>query len=149
MSNGIEGFNELMRRVGRLSTRLTRDMERPLKAGAVYMAGSIRENFAASGRPQKWQALAASTVKQRRRGSGRGGVKPLLDRGLLRRSIASRTTSTSAEAGTNAVQARRQHFGYPGGTGRGHTKTPARPFVMFQGKDFDVLGGIFAKHVRS
>ncbi|MCZ2392217.1 MAG: phage virion morphogenesis protein [Acidobacteria bacterium] len=149
MSNGIEGFNELMRRVGRLSNRLSREMERPLKASAVYMAGSVRENFAAGGRPQKWQELAESTLKQRRRGSGKGGVKPLIDHGMLRRSITTRTKTTSAEAGTNAVQAKRQHFGYPGGTGRGHSETPARPFVMFQDKDFDVLGGIFAKHVRS
>lgn len=138
-----------MRRVSRLSSRITRDMERPMKAGAVYMAGSIRQNFAESGRPQSWQKLAESTVAQRRKGKGRGGIKPLIDTGTLRRSISSKTNLTSAEVGTNAVQAKRQHFGYPGGSGRGQAKTPARPFVMFQDKDFDVLGEIFLRHIRS
>lgn len=132
--------------------RLQRDIkhvERPMKAAGTYMVGSIQRNFNAGGRPTKWKGLAASTIRQRRKGkSGRGGIKILIDKAQLRNSHSMRMRSEGVEVGTNAVQAKRQHFGYPGGSGRGHAKTPARPFVMFQKEDPDAIATIFSRHLR-
>jgi phage gpG-like protein len=150
MSEAIEGLDRLLRRVSRLETRITGEIEKPFKAAGTYMIGSIQRNFTASGRPAKWQALAASTIAQRRRGKGRGGVKPLIDTGRMKNSESMRVGSKQVEVGTNMVQAKRQHFGYPEGTGRGHSKTPARPFMMIQDpEDYDAIKEIFSRHIRS
>lgn len=145
----LEGIDRVFRRVGRISQNITRRIERPLKASGVYMKGSIERNFKAGGRPKKWQRLADSTVRQRRRGGGSGGVKPLIDTAQMKNSMAMRVGTSEVEVGTNVVQAKRQHFGYPGGKGRGHSKTPARPYMMFQDEDTDAIGKIFSRHVRS
>jgi phage gpG-like protein len=149
MGQGIEGLDRVLKRVERLGRKITADIEKPFKASGTYMIGSIQRNFTASGRPKKWKALAASTVKQRRRGKGKGGVKPLIDTAQLKNSVAMRVRTSQTEIGTSMVQAKRQHFGYPKGTGRGHSETPARQFVMFQDEDFDAIGAIFSRHVRS
>ena len=144
----MQGLDRLMNRVARLKGDI-KQVEKPMKAAGTYMIGSIQKNFAASGRPKKWQRLAASTVRQRRRGSGgKGGVKPLMDTGQLRNSHSMKLRRDGVEVGTNMVQAKRQHFGYPGGTGRGRSKTPARPFVMFQDEDADAIGQLFVRHLR-
>lgn len=149
MAQGIEGLERVLRRVSRLERRITSDIEKPFKASGTYMIGSIQRNFSAQGRPKKWQGLAASTIRQRRRGKGKGGVKILMDKGQLRNSFAMRVRRSETEVGTNMVQAKRQHFGYPGGSGRGHSRTPARPYVMFQDEDYDAIGRIFGRHIRS
>lgn len=120
-----------------------------MKASGVYMLGSIERNFKAGGRPAKWKGLAASTLKRRRRGGGRGGVKVLVDTATMKNSHSMRLQTDGVAVGTNAIQAKRQHFGYPGKAGRGHAKTPARPFVMIQDEDTDAIGKIFSRHVRS
>jgi phage virion morphogenesis protein len=135
-----------MRRVSQLR-RDIKHVERPMKAAGTYMIGSIVRNFNAGGRPKKWQKLAASTVRQRRRGKGRGGIKVLVNMGQLRNSHSMRLRGDGVEVGTNMVQAKRQHFGYHGGKGRGRSKTPARPFVMFQEEDPDAIGQIFMRHI--
>lgn len=144
----IEGLDRLMNRVSKIRGNV-KDVDKPMRAAGVLMVGSIQKNFNAGGRPTKWPKLAASTVRQRRRGSGKGGVKPLMDTGRLRASHSFRMRSNGVEAGTNMVQAKRQHFGYPGGKGRGRSKTPARPFVMFQEEDSDAIGKLFMRHIRS
>jgi phage gpG-like protein len=150
MGQGIEGLDRLMRRVSRLESRISGEIEKPFKASGTYMIGSIQRNFTSSGRPKKWEGLADSTIRQRRRGSGRGGVKPLIDTARLKNSMDKRIRTTELEIGTRMVQAKRQHFGYPKGEGRGHSKTPARPFMMFQDpEDYDAIGRIFSRHVRS
>lgn len=145
----IEGIDRVFRRVSKISSNMTRTIERPMKAAGTYMLGSIERNFKAGGRPAKWKPLAASTVRQRRRGGGSGGVKVLVDTAALKNSMSMRVRATETEVGTNMVQAKRQHFGYPGGKGRGHSKTPARPYMLFQNEDTDAIGKIFSRHVRS
>lgn len=149
----IQGIERVFRRVRQISKNAA-DHNKPLKAGGVYLIGSIQRNFNAQGRPKKWQKLAASTLKQRRRGKGSGGVKILSNTGLLKASVDKKMTSDGIAIGTNKVQARRLHHGYPPGgagpigkRGRGHSRTPARPFVMFQNEDFDALEKIFTRHV--
>ncbi|OLE52687.1 MAG: hypothetical protein AUG51_17090 [Acidobacteria bacterium 13_1_20CM_3_53_8] len=147
MAEDIQGLGALIRRIGQLATD-TRKVEAPLKAVGAYMLGSIEKNFKEQGRPQKWKALAASTLRARRRGRGRGGPQILIDKGLMKNQVSFRVISTpGVEIGLNAVQARRQHSGYPGGAGRGHSKTPARSFLMFQDEDFREIGEIFKRHI--
>lgn len=149
MSEAIEGLDRLLRRVERIDRNITREIQKPFRAAGTYMIGSIQRNFKAGGRPKKWKELAESTIKQRRRGGGKGGIKILVDTARLKNSPAMRVRRTEAEVGTNMVQAKRQHFGYPEGKGRGHAETPARPFMMFQDEDYDAIGQIFSRHVRS
>lgn len=145
----LQGLERVLSRVNRLQ-RDIKHVERPMKAAGTYMVGSIQRNFNAGGRPTKWKGLASSTIRQRRKGkSGRGGIKILIDKAQLRNSHSMRMRSDGVEVGTNAIQAKRQHFGYPGGKGRGHSKTPARPFVMFQKEDPDAIATIFSRHLRS
>jgi phage gpG-like protein len=146
MSETLQGLESVLKRSYRLATDV-RQVERPLKASGTYMIGSVQRNFTAGGRPQKWTPLAASTIKQRRRGSGKGGIKPLVDTARLKNSPAMRVSPGQVEIGTNMVQAKRQHFGYPGGSGRGHSKTPARPFMVIQTEDPQAISTIFARHL--
>ena len=144
---GIQGLGRLLSRLAKLKTD-TQHVERPLKAAGVYMLGSIEKNFKEQGRPAKWEGLKASTLKGRRRGRGRGGPKILISTARLKNSIAYRVHTQGLEIGTNVVYAKRQHFGFPGGPGRGHSHTPARPFLMFQNEDVTEVGNIFRRHIE-
>lgn len=149
MSSAVRGIEEVLNRFVRLEAAFN-NMEKPLKASGVYMLGSIERTFKAQGRPKKWQKLAKSTLAQRRKGKGKGGAQILVNEGLLKGSVttqdAMKTTSNSMNIGTNKVQAARMHFGYPGGPGRGHSKTPARPFLIFQSEDRDAILTLFNRH---
>lgn len=147
MASGIEGFEKLLRRVKKLSTD-TRRTERPMRAAGVLMLGSIEKNFRAQGRPEKWTPLSDATLGRRRKGRGRGKAQILIDTARLKNSHSMRLTSEGVEIGTNVIYAARQHFGYEGGAGRGHSKTPARPFLMFQDEDIVEIGNIFRRHIE-
>lgn len=78
-----------------------------------------------------WAPLSPVTLA-RRRGGG-VGAQPLLDRGLLRNSISSRTDETSAAVGTTDVRAPTHQFGARRGAYRQRPTVPwgdipARPF---------------------
>ena len=143
MASGIQGIEKIFNRV-KLLKNAVKQTERPLRVASVYMLGSIDKNFAAEGRPKKWQGLADST-KKRRRGKS---PKILTDTARMRRGHSYRLTSSGSEIGGNAIQGPRQHFGYSGGKGRGRSKTPARPFLMFQEEDIREIGEIFSRHMR-
>jgi phage virion morphogenesis protein len=151
MSAALTGVTQVLNRFLTIQASL-KDLEPAMKASGVYMLGSIERNFTAQGRPQKWAGLAASTLAARRRGKGTGGAKILIDEGLMKGSVttgdAMQTSSESMVIGTNKIQAARQHFGYPGGKGRGHAKTPARPFLLFQAEDADAIETIFNRHLN-
>jgi len=146
MTDGFQGLDRALRRIGELATDV-KHVERPLKEAGEYVVASIKKNFLASGRPSKWKQLAASTVRQRRRGKGRGGVKPLIDKAIMMNALAKRVTTDGVRVGLNSVQGPRQHYGYPGGTGSGHSPTPARPFMMLQTEDPPAIGKIFGRHL--
>lgn len=143
----LEGLDKVLNRTARLR-RDIKHVEKPMKAAATYMIGSVVKNFNAGGRPKKWAKLAESTVRGRRKGKGRGGIKILVDKGQLRNSNSMRLRQDGVEIGTNMVQAKRQHFGYPGHAGPGGAKTPARPFMLFQSEDPDAISQIFGRHLR-
>ncbi len=138
------------------------------KASGVYMRGSIEKNFRAQGRPARWQALAPATLAARRKGKGNGSAQILVNNADLKNSFSAEATGSSVEIGTNKVQARRLQFGYPGKKNtkrprykrgarrgkikpvrwqRGHTPTPARPFLMFQTEDYSQIGAVFNRHL--
>jgi phage gpG-like protein len=147
MAEGFQGFDRVARRIGQLATDV-KHVERPLKEAGEYVVGSIKKNFLVGGRPSKWKALAASTVAQRRRGRGRGGIKILIDTAKMMNALDKKVTTDAVRVGLNAVQARRQHSGYSGGSGRGHSRTPARAFVMLQRpEDVNAIGKIFSRHI--
>lgn len=147
MPEGIEGLNQLLRRIGEIATDV-KHVERPLNEAGEYMVGSVKKNILVGGRPNKFTPLAASTIAGRRKGRGRGGPKILIDRGRLLASVQKSVTTDGVRIGTNVVYAARQHFGYPGGSGRGHAKTPARPFLLIQRpEDVNAIGKIFIRHI--
>lgn len=147
MSDDIQGLGRLLTRVRKLATD-TRHVERPLKAAGAHVVGSVEKNFQAQGRPKKWTPLATSTLRSRRKGRGRGSARILIDTAKMKNQVAFRVHTKGVEIGLNAVQAARQHFGYPGGTGRGRSKTPARPFLMLQQpEDTIAIGKIFERHI--
>lgn len=148
MAEEIQGLSRLIGRVRRLAADV-RDTERPLKAAGEVLRRSVEQNFRAQGRPTRWPGLAASTISRRRRGRGRGrgGPQILVDTARLKNSIGYRVVTEGVEVGTNVRYGRRQHFGYPGGVGRGRSKTPARPFLVVQDEDIETIAGIFRRHV--
>src|SRR5205085_562324 len=146
MAGEIDGLSRLVSRVRQLATD-ARHVERPMRAAGEVLRRSIEQNFRAQGRPQKWQGLATSTLARRRRGRGRGGPQILIDSARLKNSISYRLVTEGVEVGTNVKYAPRQHFGYPGGAGRGHAHTPARPFMMVQPDDVEIIAGIFKRHL--
>ena len=141
------GIEKVFNRTERLQERI--DDSRPaFEEAGEYFKGSIDRNFEASGRPRRWQKLAASTLAGRRR-RGNSSERPLEDTGKMRAGIQAIVKSDSLEAGSDAVQARRQQHGWPGGKGRGNSRTPARPFVMIQTEDQDAVTELFSRHYRS
>ncbi|HKO43336.1 MAG TPA: phage virion morphogenesis protein [Pyrinomonadaceae bacterium] len=154
---GIQGLGRLLTRVRKLATD-TRHVERPLKAAGVYMLGSIEKNFQQQGRP-RWTPHAQSTVQSRLRGKTRksrrarhksaGGMRILIDSTDLKNSISYEVTTEGTRVGSRGLPyARRQHKGYQGGSGRGHSPTPARPFLLVQEpEDVNAIGTLFRKHI--
>ncbi len=142
---GIQGLEKILKRVKELATD-SRHVERPMKASGTYMLGSIEKNFKAGGRPNRWTGLSAATIA-RRRNKKKSSIKILIDTARLKNSHQFRLVSEGVQIGTNVIYAPRQHFGYEGGSGRGHAKTPARPFLMFQEEDIREIGEIFTRHI--
>jgi phage gpG-like protein len=150
-----EGFEEIERVIGRLGQLAldTRQVEKPLKVVGALVVASVHKNFQEQGRPQKWNPLSPRTLAGRRHGKGKGGVKILIDSARLKNSIGYKLVSSGGEpavsVGTNVIYARRQHFGYGGGLGRGHAKTPAREFLLIQHpEDTGKIEGVFRRHVE-
>ncbi len=118
-----------------------------------YMKGSIEQNFAAGGRPERWQPLKMATMVAWHTGkksywnksggamTAKGkaawqGRLPLTDTARLRRSINYIAAARGINIGTNLIYAGIHQFG--GQAGRGHKTTiPARPYLLFQDADID------------
>lgn len=147
----IEGLQNVLNRLGEMAFD-TRRVEKPLHAIGVHMIGSVQKNFQAQGRPKKWTPLSPRTIAGRRKGRGKGGPKILIDMARLKNSISERvilSSSPAVEVGTNVIYAPRQHFGYDGGgkTGRGHSTTPAREFLLIQEEDNVKIQEIVVRHI--
>lgn len=137
----VVGLDALLARVRGLKEKAQRP-DAALSESADYMLGSIDKNFAAAGRPQRWAPHAESTLR------GVYGPQKLLDRsGKMRGGFRPKFTARGWGIGNDAAAAYwpRQNFGYEGGGGgRGHSKTPARTFLLYQDEDIPAVGNIFA-----
>jgi len=101
---------------------------RPLmKNIAGIMMDSVEENFEKEGRPEKWQGIAKSTIKQRtKKGYWPGRI--LQVRGELAASITSKYDENSALVGTNKVYAAIHQFGGDAGRNK-KVEIPVRPYL--------------------
>jgi phage gpG-like protein len=163
MAEIFEGLDILAKRLAELAFD-TRRVERPLHAIGVYMIGSVEKNFEAQGRPEKWTPLSPATLRGRRGRGGKGkygktvalgaggtGAKILMDTGRLKNSIKEKiqlSTDSSVSIGSNVKYARRQQKGFPRGEGRGHSRTPARPFLLIQDEDVPKIQEIVLKTIE-
>lgn len=145
MSAALKGIEQVLNRFARLEAGAD-DLEEPTTSAGEYMLGSIKQNFEAEGRP-KWQGLSPSTLKNKK------GSKILHESGALEDAATSpgalNVSADGFEIEPNSVYGPRQNFGYPGGTGRGRAKTPARPFLLFQEEDSDAILTIFNRHFKA
>lgn len=153
----FKGLAQFERRLNKIAENITRP-DAILERAGKKMVASIQTNFTQQGRPEKWSPLKPQTLKGRRRraatidtggkGKRRGSRRILIDTGWLISSIRYVQFLNGVAAGTSVKQAKRQQFGYPGGKGRGRSKTPARPYVMLQPEDVIDISDIFSRHVR-
>ena len=124
-------------------TELVRRVDDPhvaLQAGGIHMLRSIQQNFDQSGRPGHWAPNAPSTILKK------GSSKPLIDTGAMMGAIRYEATQATLALSSSLVQSRIQQLG--GRTGRGHAVTiPARPFLVFQDDDLDVIAEIIGDYV--
>ena len=107
---------------------------RPLmKNIAGIMLDSVEENFEKEGRPDKWQGLKKTTIKQRtKKGYWPGRI--LQVRGELAASITNKSDENSAVVGTNKVYAAIHQFGGDAGRNK-KVKIPARPYLKLGEKE--------------
>lgn len=121
---------------------------------------SVQRNFDAEGRPEKWQALARSTLLRkvggvRKASTKRGhwtakakktlhGNKILTDTAQLRNSIAAEADAAGVTVGTNMVYGAIHQFG--GRAGRGSI-IPARPYLLLQEEDYPKIAAIIERHL--
>lgn len=120
---------------------------RPLmKNIAGIMMDSVEENFEAEGRPEKWQELKPSTIKQRtKKGYWPGRI--LQVRGELAASITSKYDNNSAVVGTNKVYAAIHQLG--GNAGRNKkVEIPARPYLKLGEKEFEKIKSSILKYIK-
>ena len=138
----IAGLDAVIGRVREVRERAA-SPQPPMRESADYMLASVDRNFAAQGRPERWEPHAETTRERligpqrllERSGTMRGGFEP--------------SFSASGWGIANAAARAywpRQHFGFNGNGGRGHSRTPARPFLLFQTEDVPAVGRIFADY---
>lgn len=123
-----------------LSQIASRSRKLPLRKMAIVGQSSVLRNFQVQGRPEKWKALKESTVARRRKGSGQGSAKILMDTGHMRGSISVQLLGASNfKVFTDVPYAPYPHYG---------TKTmPARPYMMWQDEDISKLIWILQEHL--
>jgi phage virion morphogenesis protein len=104
-----------------------------MKNIAGIMLDSVEENFEKEGRPDKWQGLAKTTIKQRtKKGYWPGRI--LQVRGELAASITSKYDENSSVVGTNKVYAAIHQFGGEAGRNK-KVEIPARPYLKLGEKE--------------
>ena len=109
---------------------------RPLmKNIAGIMADATEENFAKEGRPDKWQELAESTIKKRKK-AGHWPGQILQVEGRLAASITTAYDNESAVIGSNLDYAAIHQLGGQAGKNRS-VSIPARPYLNLTDGEFD------------
>ena len=154
----VIGTAEAARDLHELAARAG-DLEPVMTSFGRHMMTSIRDNFRAGGRPEKWEDLKGvvvfpkgtkrrnARVAERRRMGG-----PLVLTGDLSRNIGFEAEPFDLVIGAapeeDAVKAPVHQYGTDR-AGRGHNITiPARPYLMFQEEDIRYFGDLLAGWLR-
>ncbi|MDD3238388.1 MAG: phage virion morphogenesis protein [Candidatus Gastranaerophilales bacterium] len=113
------------------------DMKPLMKNIAGIMANAVEENFEQEGRPHKWQELAESTIKKRKKTKHWPG-RILQVEGQLATSITTQYDNESAVIGSNLAYAAIHQLGGQAGKGKKVT-TPARPYLNLTISEYNVI----------
>jgi phage gpG-like protein len=139
-NNAIDDYRRRLSEFGRKVS----DLSPVFKDFGTYMLRSIDRNFAAQGRPRRWQALAASTVRQR---LAQGyGAAPILQRTRkLRTSFKVKYTKTTMSI-TNTARSKRG-FPYFQVHQDGGKRIPQRVMVTLLQQDRTQFTKLYRKHI--
>ena len=114
-----------------------KDMTPVMRTIAGIMADAVEQNFEKEGRPDHWQPLALSTIKQREK-HGHWPGQMLQRTGSLASSVTIKFDANSASVGTNKVYAAIHQFG--GLAGRNQSaRIPAHPFLVLDNDDINEI----------
>src|SRR5574344_167173 len=113
------------------------DMKPLMKNIAGIMADAVEENFEQEGRPDKWQELAESTIKKRKKTKHWPG-KILQVEGQLATSITTQYDNESAVIGSNLAYAAIHQLGGQAGKGKKVT-IPARPYLKLSNQELSKI----------
>lgn len=135
---------------------LLHDPSAMLEEIGILAERSVKQNFKAGGRPEKWKPSARARAQ---------GGQTLVDTNNLQRSITHQISGGEVAIGTNVLYAPVHHFGtvirakgakslrfeIPGvGWRTAKSVTiPARPFLLLQAQDYKRINSIIRKHVES
>ncbi len=106
---------------------------------------SIQKNFEVGGRPQKWEALAESTVAHRIKMNKWPG-QILINKGELKQITYDAGKREVTLNPADVPYAAIQHFGGKAGRGR-KVKIPAREYMVLQDEDGVEIQAVLADHV--
>src|SRR5574344_2191175 len=110
------------------------DMKPLMKNIAGIMADAVEENFEQEGRPDKWQELAESTIKHRKKTKHWPG-RILQVEGQLATSMTTQYDNESAIIGSNLAYAAIHQLGGQAGKGKKVT-IPARPYLNLTDSEY-------------
>ena len=111
---------------------------RPLmKNVAGIMADATEQNFAQEGRPEKWQELAESTIKKRKK-AGHWPGQILQVEGRLATSITTQYNNESAIIGSNLDYAAIHQLGGQAGRNKA-VSIHARPYLQLTEDDYQEI----------
>lgn len=117
-----------------LADRLS-DLSPALSRAGELMKVSVTENFAAQGRPQRWEALKPETVERK------GHDTVLSETGRLMDSISCRASVDRLSITAGVPYAQLLQYG------TGSTGLPARPFLIFQDADIQAIGSVVESYI--
>ncbi len=106
------------------------DLRPLMKNIAGIMADAVEENFEQEGQPDKWQELAESTIKKRKKAKHWPG-KILQVEGQLTTSVTTQYDNESAVIGSNLAYAAIHQLGGQAGKGK-KVSIPARPYLKIE-----------------
>jgi phage virion morphogenesis protein len=121
------------------------DLKPLMKNIAGIMADAVEENFEQEGRPDKWQELAESTIKKRKKTKHWPG-RILQVEGQLATSITTQYDNESAVIGSNLEYAAIHQLGGQAGKGKKVT-IPTRPYLNLTESDYKKIIKKSAKYL--
>lgn len=117
-----------------LANRLS-DLSPALSRAGELVKVSVTENFAAQGRPQRWETLKPETVEKK------GHDTVLNETGRLMGSISCRASVDSLSITSDAPYAKMLQYG------TGLAGLPARPFLILQDADIQTIGSLVESYI--